>query len=97
MSYDFRIPAQQGWECPKCGRVYAPWNPMCDFCGKGEDIITTTFVAPVGKDYADTYSSIGETESKEMNGNNGKIHRSTKEEEKPVHCKVLFVRVPVRS
>lgn len=24
---------QQGWECPKCGRVYSPSTSMCRFCG----------------------------------------------------------------
>lgn len=23
---------QQGWICPKCGRVYSPYTPMCKFC-----------------------------------------------------------------
>lgn len=23
---------QQGWECPKCGRVYSPSTPMCLSC-----------------------------------------------------------------
>jgi len=23
---------QQGWECPKCKRVYAPSTPMCWYC-----------------------------------------------------------------
>lgn len=22
----------QGWECPKCGRVYAPWMDQCTTC-----------------------------------------------------------------
>ena len=22
----------QGWECPKCGRVYAPWVGQCTMC-----------------------------------------------------------------
>lgn len=25
--------AQQGWQCPICGRVYSPSTPMCLFCG----------------------------------------------------------------
>lgn len=25
---------QQGWECPKCGSVYAPFMPVCTKCGK---------------------------------------------------------------
>lgn len=24
--------SNKGWECPKCGKVYAPWNPECDHC-----------------------------------------------------------------
>ena len=23
------LPPQQGWICPKCGRVNAPWMPTC--------------------------------------------------------------------
>ena len=30
---------QQGWECPKCGVVNAPWMPMCG-------CTTRTSVAP---------------------------------------------------
>jgi len=27
-------PPQQGWECPKCGSVYAPFMPVCTRCGE---------------------------------------------------------------
>lgn len=27
------MPAQQGWQCPVCGRVYAPWMAQCLSCG----------------------------------------------------------------
>lgn len=33
--------AQQGWQCPVCGRVYAPFTPMCYYCG-GEQKIETS-------------------------------------------------------
>lgn len=23
---------KQGWVCPKCGRVYAPWQSQCLYC-----------------------------------------------------------------
>lgn len=26
---------QQGWICPKCGRVYSPFTRMCLYCGNG--------------------------------------------------------------
>jgi hypothetical protein len=29
--------APQGWECPRCHRVYAPWVPCCGTCGTGDD------------------------------------------------------------
>lgn len=29
-SYEYTIPSyQQGWVCPKCGRVNAPWMGTC--------------------------------------------------------------------
>ena len=27
--YNNELPPQQGWICPKCGRVNAPWLPIC--------------------------------------------------------------------
>lgn len=32
----------QGWECPKCGRVYAPWVADCWWCGRKTVSGTTT-------------------------------------------------------
>jgi len=26
-------PIPEGWECPRCGRILAPWMPYCD-CSK---------------------------------------------------------------
>ena len=28
----------KGWECPKCGRCYAPWVPDCEVCGKEKSV-----------------------------------------------------------
>ncbi len=28
--YNNELPPQQGWVCPKCGRVNAPWKSSCD-------------------------------------------------------------------
>jgi hypothetical protein len=33
-------PAPQGWECPKCGRVYSPSMIMCSYCP--QQPVTTT-------------------------------------------------------
>lgn len=27
--------AEQGWECPRCGRINAPWKSQCDCAGNG--------------------------------------------------------------
>lgn len=34
--------AQQGWQCPVCGRVYSPITPMCYYCGGEQKTITYT-------------------------------------------------------
>jgi hypothetical protein len=33
---------QQGWECPKCGKVYSPSTPMCLTCPQKTATTTTT-------------------------------------------------------
>lgn len=33
---------QQGWECPKCGRVYSPTTSMCSNCPQKATTQTTT-------------------------------------------------------
>ena len=38
----YRCPsAQQGWECPRCGRINAPWVSHCD-CGRSYWTITSS-------------------------------------------------------
>lgn len=34
--------AQQGWQCPVCGRVYSPFTPMCYYCGGEQKKETST-------------------------------------------------------
>ena len=34
--------APQGWVCPKCGRVYSPFIPMCLYCGDKGNVTVTT-------------------------------------------------------
>lgn len=38
-----RMPAQQGWQCPICGRVYSPTAMMCLYCGNEEEIVSTNY------------------------------------------------------
>lgn len=33
---------KNGWICPKCGRVYAPWVDKCQYCGGS----TITYTPP---------------------------------------------------
>lgn len=35
---------QRGWECPKCGRVYAPTNLICWYCPSKNSTKATTDV-----------------------------------------------------
>ena len=34
----------KGWECPKCGAVYAPWVPTCSRCNDADD--SRTIILP---------------------------------------------------
>jgi len=40
--YMDNMPPQQGWQCPVCGRVYAPWMSECTHCGNEVSTVTTT-------------------------------------------------------
>ena len=40
--YPDTIFAPQGWVCPKCGRVYSPFTPMCLYCGDEGNVTVTT-------------------------------------------------------
>jgi len=51
---------QQGWECPKCGRVYSPYTSMCSYCG-GEAVTYTTNTSP----YIDQLITTKVSENKE--------------------------------
>ena len=36
------VGCMQGWECPKCGRVFSPYTHMCPYCGPKYSHETTT-------------------------------------------------------
>ena len=44
---------QYGWICPKCGRVYAPTQNMCLYCGKQTDS-TQPYIPGQGSIWATT-------------------------------------------
>lgn len=41
MSINEQPAAQQGWVCPKCGAVWAPWQPCCSTCGDNRTTFAT--------------------------------------------------------
>ena len=38
---------QQGWICPKCGRVFSPSTPMCLYCGKETSTATSSSIEKI--------------------------------------------------
>ena len=46
----------KGWQCPVCGRVYAPFMPMCSHCGKDE---TTNEVKAGADGWVDVFRTCG--------------------------------------
>lgn len=52
--------AQQGWQCPVCGRVYSPSTTMCLYCNNNTERTAST---------TGTYKiEWGHTESKTQGG-----------------------------
>ena len=39
--YGNQMPPQQGWQCPKCGKIMSPSMMWCPFCN-GENEVTYT-------------------------------------------------------
>jgi hypothetical protein len=37
----------KGWECPKCGRCYAPSVDECRPCGKPVDAVSSVWLQPL--------------------------------------------------
>ena len=40
---------QQGWQCPICKRVYAPFMPCCSYCGEEGRTKTSTTTEPISE------------------------------------------------
>ena len=39
--WEWRAPTEKGWECPRCGQIWAPWISQCN-CSKNKTNITWT-------------------------------------------------------
>ena len=50
--YEWTAPSrsEKGWECPRCGQIWAPWITKCD-CSKTHTTITWTCGTGVVPDY----------------------------------------------
>lgn len=46
---------QQGWICPKCGRVYSPFTKMCLYCGPNNTntFLILTIIPDIVSDFTD--------------------------------------------
>ena len=40
--YNWYVTPQQGWQCPVCLRVYAPFMPVCSYCPAKTETVTGT-------------------------------------------------------
>ena len=66
--------AERGWECPRCGRINAPWVRQCD-CSR--DNLTVTWSSPsIGTDeWWKTYVTCnGTSASTRLDSDTFKIH-----------------------
>jgi uncharacterized OB-fold protein len=56
--HDYNVsPAPQGWECPKCKRIYSPSTMMCLYCPTTTITHTSTTFPNIGS--YPTVSSVG--------------------------------------
>lgn len=35
VGFEFSLNASKGWQCPTCGKIYAPWVSECHGCSSG--------------------------------------------------------------
>ena len=66
-----------GWVCPKCGRVFAPNQEMCLYCG-GENKITAPPISEwISTNPCEINTTKGPTNIKETNGAKGSPYYTT--------------------
>lgn len=65
------IDANQGWVCPKCGKVYAPWVSECSRCGVEKEIKSTPKLVPTVYGWSNVPSSCQLCSNHPSNGGSG--------------------------
>lgn len=68
--------AWQGWECPKCGRVYSPSTSMCMYCGNESVSVNTNALL----DFSAMKSKLCDVCDDSVKNNYNKIKRFNKDE-----------------
>ena len=58
--------AEQGWECPRCGRINAPWKSQCD-CSRSNWTITSDWT--YRPEWWKTYVTCGQADDVTKNSN----------------------------
>lgn len=66
-----------GWVCPKCGRVFAPNQEMCLYCGQNESVKTVTIGDWISTNPCEINTTKGPTNIKETNGAKGSPYYTT--------------------
>lgn len=68
---------QQGWICPKCGRVYSPYTQMCPYCG-GNNTLTNLDVCKQINEYTSKGDSTCDRSNTPVNEEELKYNRKVK-------------------
>ena len=61
---DYEVPrfgVQQGWQCPICKRVYAPFMSECPYCGRYDSVVTNIGTISQEVDWSKLYKEYTST------------------------------------
>ena len=65
IGYFEKLPPQQGWQCPVCGRVYSPTTIMCLMClyrGNEKEIVSSDYSFSIDYTHHDTVTKTEDEE-----------------------------------